>query len=450
VAQPVCSRHLKKTKASRRHMKTWFSIKRLCFTLWIIAAAVVLFFNVRLYTSTPLVDDANRVPAALLGQLNSNRIALNSEAASQMQQLFPEGHYFSYLFHGLTWIELAMRNPKYSAEAIEQAEWCLTHLESKQGRAPFPKSLPPNHGMFYSAWKCHLRAGIATVGEAKDIAQMQRLREECDALSDAMKQSTTPFLLSYTASAWPCDSVPGIHALSTYDRLTGKSRYQQVITQWLSAATRRFDPETGLLPHTANGRTGTDVSVARATSQVIMLRLLPDIVANLAKNQYGLFRDRFFTTFVGAPCVLEYPSGISGAGDIDSGPLIFGLSLSATVLLMGVAQIYGDINFANAIGQAGETVGLPWTSADQKSYFAGILPIGDIMVAYAHVARPWFSTEQHHPEYPYPIATNWRWKTHCLSLLILLPLAWPLSRRWLQNSVKSEQAKSILMKPFLR
>ena len=172
-------------------MKTWFSIKRLCFTLWIIAAAVVLFFNVRLYTSTPLVDDANRVPAALLGQLNSNRIALNSEAASQMQQLFPEGHYFSYLFHGLTWIELAMRNPKYSAEAIEQAEWCLTHLESQQGRAPFPKHLPPNHGMFYSAWKCHLRAGIATVGEAKDIAQMQRLREECDALSDAMKQSTT-------------------------------------------------------------------------------------------------------------------------------------------------------------------------------------------------------------------------------------------------------------------
>lgn len=137
-----------------------------------------------------------------------------------------------------------------------------------------------------------------------------------------------------------------------------------------------------------------------------MLRLLPDIDANLAKKQYGLFRNRFFTTFLCAPGVLEYPSGISGAGDVDSGPPIFGRSLSATILMMGVAQIYGDIDFANAIGQAGETVGLPRTSADQKFYFAGILPIGDIMVAYAHVARPWFSTEQHHPEYPFPIATN--------------------------------------------
>ena len=83
-----------------------------------------------------------------------------------------------------------------------------------------------------------------------------------------------------------------------------------------------------------------------------MLHFLPYINATFAREQYGIFRDSFFTTFLGAPCVLEYPSGMSGSGDIDSGPLIFGRSLSATVLMMNVAQTYGDMDFANAIGQA--------------------------------------------------------------------------------------------------
>jgi hypothetical protein len=407
--------------------------KNMCVAAWIILITVVVFLNVRLYTTSPLAADIQQTPATLRLQLNANRTALDSNAASQMQQFFPEGYYFSYLFHGLTWVELAMRDPKYSAEAIEQAEWCLTHLDSSQGKAPFPKHLPPNHGMFYSAWKCDLRAGMATIREDQDQGEMQRLRDECDMLSDAINKASTPFLPSYTASAWPCDSVPAIHALSTYDRLSGEDRYEDVIATWLTAAAQRLDPETGLLPHTANVIDGSDVSVARATSQVIILRMLPDIDANFARDQYTLFRNRFFTTFLGAPCVLEYPSGISGSGDVDSGPLIFGRSLSATVLTMGVAQTYGDMDFASAIGQAGETVGLPWTSADQKYYMTGILPIGDIMVAYAHVARPWFSTGQHHPENPHPVATSWRWRVHGLSLLVLLPLAWNLLCKWLRN-----------------
>ncbi|MAI73667.1 MAG: hypothetical protein CMM01_22585 [Rhodopirellula sp.] len=110
-----------------------------------------------------------------------------------------------------------------------------------------------------------------------------------------------------------------------------------------------------------------------------MLHFLPYINATFAREQYGIFRDSFFTTFLGAPCVLEYPSGMSGSGDIDSGPLIFGRSLSATVLMMNVAQTYGDMDFANAIGQAGETAGLPWTSAEQKHD----------MPAYFQLATPW-------------------------------------------------------------
>lgn len=209
--------------------------------------------------------------------------------------------------------------------------------------------------------------------------------------------------------------------MAVCDRITGEDRYRNVISKWLDDARQRLDPETDLLPHTAALPNGRDVGVARATSQMIVLRYLPDIAAALAKAQSKLFRERFLTTFVGASCVLEYPSGISGSGDVDSGPLIFGRSLSATVM-MGVANIYEDQSLVNAIGQCGETVGMPWTSNGQKRFAGGVLPIGDIIVADAQVTRPWFSEKDHVPDTQYSVSPFWRWKVHALSMVVFLPV----------------------------
>ena len=314
-----------------------------------------------------------------------------------------------------------MRDETHAGRAIDEALWCLSNLDSPEGRAPFPPRLPPDHGMFYSAWKCQLRAGIVRLQDGSDLQQLAELKKDCDAIAEAIENSETPFLASYDRAAWPCDTVPAIHALAVYDRISKESRYSELIQSWLAAARERLDTETELLPHTASLPDGTNVGVARATSQVIMLRFLPDIDAKFAKQQYERFRDRFVTRFVGAPCVLEYPTGVVGKGDVDSGPLIFGRSLTGTVMMMGVAQIYGDQSLADAIAQSGETVGLPWTFNGQKRYVGGILPIGDIIVAYAHVARPWFSSRDHFPDTEYRVAPYWRWQIHLLSLMVLLP-----------------------------
>ena len=97
--------------------------------------------------------------------------------------------------------------------------------------------------------------------------------------------------------------------------------------------------------------------------------------------------------------------------------------------MMGIAQIYGDQSLADAIAQSGETVGLPWTSQGQKRYVGGVLPIGDIIVAYAQVARPWFSEREYRPDAEYPIAVHWRWQIHALSMIVFLPALLPFLRR---------------------
>jgi hypothetical protein len=176
--------------------------------VWLLTIVTIVFLNLRLYSSSPLATKNDDVPPMLLAQLAANRAALDAGSPSQMQTLFPEGYYFSYLFHGLAWVELAMRDQSYSEQAIQEALWCLARLDSPQGRAPFPPHLPPDHGMFYSAWKCSLRAGVVVVQQGNDASQIHELRKECDAIVLALQGSETPFLASYDGAAWPCDTVP--------------------------------------------------------------------------------------------------------------------------------------------------------------------------------------------------------------------------------------------------
>lgn len=215
---------------------------------WFSFGAAILFFNLRLYAPSPLPLSSGDVPPGILAQLASSRVALGSDAPQKMQALFPEGYYFSHLLYGLTWIEVALRNPNYRDQALTEAKWVHDKLCSAEGKAPFPASLLPDHGMFYSAWKCHLQAGIVAIAPDNET-ERQQLRAECDSISSAFTNSRTPFLPSYVGNAWPCDSVPAMHALKTYERITGESRYQPVIANWLAEAKQRVDKDTGLLPH---------------------------------------------------------------------------------------------------------------------------------------------------------------------------------------------------------
>jgi hypothetical protein len=426
-----------------RYMKHFKRMIRRAFLgVWSLLIVAMVFFNARLYSPSPLAQTQDQAPPELIAQLAANRVALDAGAPTRMQKLFPEGYYFSYLFHGLTWVELGMRDESYAKQAITEATWCLAYLESPEAKAPFPAQLPPDHGMFYSAWKCSLRAGIVVLQQGRDPEQAEALRQECDAIVAALNESESPFPPSYKNSIWPCDTVPAIHALSAYDHVFNENRYTEFVTSWLEQARRLLDSDTGLLPHTANKPVSRDGWIPRATSQVIMLRLLPDIDAAFARLQYIQFRKRFLTTFFGVPCVLEYPSGTSGPSDVDSGPLIFGKSLSATVFAMGVAQVYGDQSLANAIAQADETVGLPWTSNGRKRYMLGALPIGDIMVAYAQVARPWFAENEHRPSTAYHVGRFWRCWIHMLSLIVFSPVVFILWRRT-RNKIDGGESPNI-------
>ena len=391
---------------------------------WRLLLVAVLFFNCRLYWPSPLASNNHELPGSLQQQLNANAKVLTSDAPRQMQGLFPEGFFFCHALHGLTWVEAAQRDPSLTADAIKNAKLAYGNIDSEEGRATFSSDLPPDHGAFYSAWRVHLLAGIVMLeasGESDDFeSDLAELQRQCDAWQNLLQESPVPFFQSYHYSVWPCDTLPAIHAMKTCDRITNQKKYQSTIDQWLIDAREQLDPTTGLIPH-SNLADGDQTGQGRATSQMIILRMLPDLDEAFARQQYTVFREQFLTSFAGIPCLFEYADGQgSSVGDVDTGPLVFGRSISATVFMMGVAEIYGDREVADAIAIAGEAVGLPWTWADEKRYVGGVLPIGDIMVAYSQNAKRWSDGDGQCPEQQSRLADGWRWKVHAYSSPLFL------------------------------
>jgi hypothetical protein len=205
------------------------------------------------------------------------------------------------------------------------------------------------------------------------------------------------------------------------------ARFGPTVTRWLAAAKQRLDPATGLLGHRADVVTGAPIEGARGSSQSIIQRFLPDVDPAFARAQYLLFRKQFRSLPLGlGPAIREYPIGTDGAGDVDSGPLVLGVSFSATVVGLGAARAQGDARLAHALADYADFAGLPIDTRSTRRYAFGLLPIGDAFLAWSKTARPFVSA----PPAALPPDLWWWWRAPLLTLLLAITLTpWLLLAR---------------------
>ncbi|MBW6435140.1 hypothetical protein KZ829_15475 [Actinoplanes hulinensis] len=186
--------------------------------------------------------------------------------------------------------------------------------------------------------------------------------------------------------------------------------------------------EAGAVPAYGVFYAGWTVDGSRGTSQALIQRFLVDVDPVFAREQYLRFREEFLARPLGiTPAIREYPHGVNGAGDVDSGPLLLGVSLSTTVVALGAARSQGDDPLAEALAGFGEFAGIPFSTPGTKRYALGLVPIGDAFLAWSKTARPW-TVET--PAAPDP-AVSWWWRLPLLTLLFLIGAApWsPVRRR---------------------
>ena len=316
--------------------------------------------------------------------------ALRDGAAERMQRDYPEGFLLTHALVGLARAEGALPGDRDAAADLERA---LKAIDSPAGRAPFPPKASPPYGAFWSGWSLLVATEHARITQW--VEDLDDVRKRAVAVRNALRDSGSGFLESYPGQRWPCDTVLALAALARADRLVDVPDAEPVIRGWTQRTRAVRDPETGLLPHLLVGgdpekppRGGDEVAEGpRATSQSMILAFEPDYDPDQAAADYTAFVSTFVTRRAGLVGVLEYPRDRPGTGDVDSGPLVLGVSASSSVVTLAAARRNGDRRLARTLEGEAEFLGMPVTWRGGRRYAAGLIPVGDAFLAWAR-SRP--------------------------------------------------------------
>jgi len=181
-----------------------------------------------------------------------------------------------------------------------------------------------------------------------------------------------------------------------------------------------------LIPHEADSKTGQPRYGARGSSASLIIRLLAEINPSFAMQQYILFKKNFVSYTMGLPSVREFPKGSHNSGDIDSGPVIFGIGFAATISSIGTFAMNNDFQSSETQYRTINAFGFDFKIAGQKKYLFGLLPMADAFIAWGRA-----SGLKNTPEVN---SGTWRILFNSISFL-LLTLLWLIFFRILSRNL---------------
>lgn len=388
--------------------------------IWVLLFAfslLIVWINIQLHT-----DNFNKEErkADIILQLNFLKQEIKqNHLGERMQAIFPEGFVFTNALYGLSWCEVGLNDTSESIKkiALQEALFAYNQINSEKAKEPFDPTLNPKNGIFYLGWNNYLLSKILLLDSNFDQNKSYEkvFKNNCDLIVTAIQNSKSPFLQSYQNQTWPADMFVALASLSNHDRLFNK-KFKSFINKWVLDIKSKVDPNTKLIPHKVNSTDGKTIEGARGCSISLILRLLAEIDYDFSLEQYKLYKKNFVSTTFGLPSIEEYPVGIFGMGDIDSGPVIFGVGFSGTIVSIGTLSVMGDYNLAEKQYKTINAFGLSYKSSNMKKYLFGQLPISDAFIAWSRTAQ------LHDPSNTTSLSNDWALKFHSISFLTLLVL----------------------------
>jgi hypothetical protein len=213
------------------------------------------------------------------------------------------------------------------------------------------------------------------------------------ALARRFAASPTGLLESYPGETYPADNAAALASIALHDRAPHDGAagvdHAAVVSRVLGAMHARFtDAASGLLYQRVDSASGAPRDGARASGTAMAAFVLGYAGADAAAPWWDALA-RQWDTVLGFGGVREYPRtepGSGGAGDVDSGPVILGLGVSASAFGLAAARRAGDAaRFRSGFASAW-LFGLPSEDGGALRFVSGG-SLGDVLLFAVLTAR---------------------------------------------------------------
>jgi hypothetical protein len=239
-------------------------------------------------------------------------------------------------------------------------------------------SLAGDHGHAYLAYAA-LALGMARL---IDPAFPPDLAREHDALIEAYERrllaSPTGLIETYPGEAYPTDVAAVAAAIAVHGRATHVS-HASVLQHWAERVRAvQIDPASGLVIQRMSAATGKPHDAPRASGTALAAYFAGFADRDIARLLTdGVMRQE--ATFFGFGAIREYAPGRTGKGDVDSGPVLLGMSVSATGFALANARAFGHRDAFVELNRTVHVFGIPVSDGDRQRYAIGG-PIGNALL----------------------------------------------------------------------
>lgn len=199
-----------------------------------------------------------------------------------------------------------------------------------------------------------------------------------------LSASPTGLIETYPGEAYPTDVAAVAAAIAVHGRVT-HADHQKVLRHWADNVRRvQIDKKSGLIIQRMNAKTGGRTDAPRGSGTGLAAYFAGYADRALAA-ELTVALENHLSTFLGFGAIREYAAGYNGFGDIDSGPVVFGVSVSATGFALApfrafshreaFYRIYRTVDFFGLLGdESGSADSAP------RSRFVTGGPIGNALL----------------------------------------------------------------------
>lgn len=187
-------------------------------------------------------------------------------------------------------------------------------------------------------------------------------------LSARLFASSTGLIETYPGESWPPDVAVVAAAIGLHASATGTDRSAQ-LDRWADRFARcSIDADSGMLRQRVyacgQGR-------PRGSGTALAAYVLSFSNPGLSAQLHDSLASSAERSLLGLSALREYPAGTSGGGDVNSGPIVAGVSIGATGFGLGAARAAGDRGLFVRLYRTTHLFGAAARHRDERGFAVG-------------------------------------------------------------------------------
>lgn len=207
-----------------------------------------------------------------------------------------------------------------------------------------------------------------------------------DALVRRLQSSPIGLIETYPGEIYPVDNAAVIATIALHAQATGTD-VSGIVDPWVRTFRSRYvDAGSGLVYQSVRSD-GRPLDSPRGSGTALTVYFLSFADRALSRDLHAALLDGLRVDALGFGLMREYPAGTGGRGDIDSGPIVLGVSVSATGFALAGCRIHRDPECYRSLYSSIVLAGAPVDSDGGRTYVSGG-PLSDAIMFAMQTARP--------------------------------------------------------------